>query len=144
MPAFPQVALPPERRFAYKHSGARAGCQSPAAAGPGDLGAGLALRYLRGDRPRARLRERFHRAAARGIPSSVAARLALVEKFVDRALSEGIALGDIYVDPLMLTAAQGGARHRFAGRGAVLPVAGGHPSAAAQGRAWPWPRTRYL
>jgi 5-methyltetrahydrofolate--homocysteine methyltransferase len=50
---------------------------------------------------------------ARGIPSSVAARLALVEKFVDRALSEGIALGDIFIDPLMLTAAQGGARETF-------------------------------
>jgi 5-methyltetrahydrofolate--homocysteine methyltransferase len=50
---------------------------------------------------------------ARGIPASVSARLTLVEKFVDRALSEGIALGDIYIDPLMLTAAQGGARVTF-------------------------------
>jgi 5-methyltetrahydrofolate--homocysteine methyltransferase len=42
----------------------------------------------------------------RGIPPTAAGRLALIEKFIDRALNAGIALDDIYVDPLMLTAAQ--------------------------------------
>jgi len=51
---------------------------------------------------------------AGGIPRTVAARLRLVERFVERALDEGIALDDIYVDPLMLTAAQGTATTTFA------------------------------
>jgi 5-methyltetrahydrofolate--homocysteine methyltransferase len=50
---------------------------------------------------------------ARGIPATAAARLRLAEKFVGRALDEGIALDDIYVDPLMLTAARGGAAATF-------------------------------
>jgi 5-methyltetrahydrofolate--homocysteine methyltransferase len=56
---------------------------------------------------------------ARGIPRTEAARLGLVEKFVERALDEGIALDDIYVDPLMLTAAHGSAATTFATLGAV-------------------------
>ncbi len=43
----------------------------------------------------------------KGVPATAAARLALVEAFITRALDEGIALDDIYVDPLMLTAAHG-------------------------------------
>ncbi|HUV87426.1 MAG TPA: homocysteine S-methyltransferase family protein [bacterium] len=50
---------------------------------------------------------------ARGIPATAASRLKLAEKFVGRALDEGIALDDIYVDPLMLTAARGGAAQTF-------------------------------
>lgn len=50
---------------------------------------------------------------ARGIPATAAARLSLVEKFVDRALDEGIALDDIYIDPLMLAAAGGTAAQTF-------------------------------
>jgi 5-methyltetrahydrofolate--homocysteine methyltransferase len=50
---------------------------------------------------------------ARGIPATATARLRLAEKFVNRALDEGIALDDIYVDPLMLTAARGGAAATF-------------------------------
>ena len=51
---------------------------------------------------------------SRGIPRTAAARLRLVEKFVGRALDEGLALDDIYIDPLMLTAAQGDAATTFA------------------------------
>lgn len=50
---------------------------------------------------------------ARGIPATAAARFKLAEKFVGRALDEGIALDDIYVDPLMLTAARGAAAQTF-------------------------------
>jgi 5-methyltetrahydrofolate--homocysteine methyltransferase len=50
---------------------------------------------------------------ARGIPATAASRLKLAEKFVGRALDEGIAFEDIYVDPLMLTAARGGAAQTF-------------------------------
>jgi len=50
---------------------------------------------------------------ARGIPATSAERFKLAEKFVGRALDEGIALDDIYVDPLMLTAAQGRAAQAF-------------------------------
>ncbi|UCH78052.1 MAG: cobalamin-dependent protein, partial [Candidatus Coatesbacteria bacterium] len=49
----------------------------------------------------------------RGIPATAAARLRLVEKFVEHALDEGIALSDLYVDPLMLTAAHGDAAVTF-------------------------------
>ncbi len=50
---------------------------------------------------------------ARGIPATSAERFKLAEKFVGRALDEGIALDDIYVDPLMLAAAQGRAAQAF-------------------------------
>jgi len=50
---------------------------------------------------------------SRGIPATAASRLKLAETFVGRALDEGIALEDIYVDPLMLTAARGGAAQTF-------------------------------
>jgi 5-methyltetrahydrofolate--homocysteine methyltransferase len=49
---------------------------------------------------------------ARGVPAASAARLRLVERFLDRALDEGIAFEDIYVDPVMLPAA-GGAAETF-------------------------------
>lgn len=42
---------------------------------------------------------------AKGVPPTAAGRLALVEKFLERALDEGLSLEDIYIDPLMLTAA---------------------------------------
>jgi 5-methyltetrahydrofolate--homocysteine methyltransferase len=42
---------------------------------------------------------------AKGVPPKAAGRLALVEKFLERALDEGLPLEDIYIDPLMLTAA---------------------------------------
>jgi 5-methyltetrahydrofolate--homocysteine methyltransferase len=50
---------------------------------------------------------------ARGVPTASAARLRLVERFLDRALDEGIALDDIYVDPVMLAAAGGAAAETF-------------------------------
>jgi 5-methyltetrahydrofolate--homocysteine methyltransferase len=50
---------------------------------------------------------------ARGVPAASAARLRLVERFLDRALDEGIAFDDIYVDPVMLPAAGGAAAETF-------------------------------
>ncbi len=78
---------------------------------------------------------------ARGVPATSAARLRLVERFLDRALDEGIAFDDIYVDPVMLPAAGGAAAVTFEtlraikrNFGAGTAVTVGHVSRGFRGR----------
>jgi len=60
----------------------------------------------------------------RGVPATAAERLKLVEKFVTEALDAGIDVNDIYVDPLMLTAAQRPPAETFAALKAVKSAFG--------------------